>query len=135
MLTWFNVVRFLGVALIVTTCGGLAIRVIAQEFRDMSRRTGMIEAAANVRRWADKHGYTIMFQQQVRESSALDKGSAQIVFRVVLLDQRGETKWAWILSGSQFEVRWIKPESWFVFSSVGSSSPEVEPLWHRELDA
>jgi hypothetical protein len=134
MLTWFNVVRYVGLGLLVTACAGIAIWVIANEFRDMLRRVGMIETASNLGRWAGKNGYTILFQEQVSDGSITNKGGPHIAFRVVVQDQQGERRWAWISSGRRFEVRWIKAESWFALSSAGSPSSDVEPLWDRELD-
>ena len=125
MAAWFNVVRGLGVGVLVTAGAGIAIWVIAREFRDMLRQVSVIEATANVRRWADKQGYTILFHEQVGGSSVVDVGRVQIGYRVVVQDQRGERKWAWILSGRRFEVKWIKPESWFALSAVGSAPREV----------
>jgi hypothetical protein len=115
-MTWFNVVRDLGSGLLLTACAGIAIGVIANEFRDMLRRVGVIETASKLGRWADKHGYTILFQEQVSDCSIINKANPQLVFRVVVQDQRGERRWARISSGRRFEVRWIEPESWFAFS-------------------
>jgi hypothetical protein len=125
MPTWFDVVRGLGVVVLVTAGAGIAIWVIAREFRDMLRQVSVIEATANVRLWADEHGYTILFQEQVGDGSLFDRGRVRIVHRVVVQDQQAERKWASILSGSRFEVKWITPESWFALSSVDSASPAV----------
>ncbi len=125
MANWFDVVRGLGVAVLVAAGAGIAIWVIVKEFRDMLRRVNVIEATARVRRWAEEQGYTIQFQEQVGDSSVLDAGRVQIVYRVVVQDQQGERKWASILSGSRFEVKWMAPESWFTLSSVGSAPPEI----------
>jgi hypothetical protein len=135
MLTWFNVVRYVGLGSLVTACAGIAIWVIANEFRDMLRRVGMIELTSNLGRWADKHGYTILFQERVSGGTIVSKGSPHIAFRVVVQDQQGERRWAWISSGRRFEVRRIKPEYWFALASGGSSSSSVELMWDRELDA
>jgi hypothetical protein len=135
MVTWFNAVRYVGLGLLVTACVGIAIWVIANEFRDMLRRVGMIEAASNLGRWANKHGYTILFKEQVSGGYIVNEGRPHTAFRVVTQDQQGERRWAWISAGRRFEVRWIKPESWFALSSAGCSSSEVEALWDRELDA
>jgi len=128
MLTWLNVVRFLCVGFLLTACVGIAAWVMAKEFRDMVRRVEAIGAFANLRRWADKNRYTILFREQVWDSPFLKIRSAQVVFRMVVQDQRGERKWAWVLSCSPFEVRWTKPESWFASSSVARSSSKDEHL-------
>jgi len=135
MLNWLDPVRWLGVGFLVTACFGIAAWVMAKEWKDMVRRVAAVEAFANLRGWADKNAYTILLREHVHDSRFLKDGSAHVVFRVVVQDQRGERKWACVLSGSQLEVRWIKPEIWFASSSIASSSSKDDPLWDHELDA
>ncbi|HKI20182.1 MAG TPA: hypothetical protein VKA15_19995 [Isosphaeraceae bacterium] len=134
-MTWHTVVRCLGVGFLVIACVGIAVWVIVKEWRDKERRVEVIMAFSNLQRWADKNGYTILFREQVWYSPFLKNGRAQVVFRVVVQDQRGEKKWAWVHSGSRFDVRWLEPESWLASSSVASSSSKDDPLSDHELDA
>jgi hypothetical protein len=128
MLNWLNVARFLGGGLLVTACVGVAVWLISKELRDMLRRVEVIDAFSNLERWADKGGYTILFQEQISNGPLLKNGGEKLVFRVAVQDQLGERKWAWIRPGGRLEVKWTKPESWFASASIASSPSEGDAV-------
>ena len=130
MLTWLNVFRWLGVGCLMSVCIAIVVRVMAKEMRDMARRLEVIGAFSNLQRWADMNGFTILLRKQVWDGPFFEDGGPQIVFRVVVQDRSGQRKWARVLCGKRFEVRWVKPES-----SFASPRSNDDPLWDQELDA
>jgi hypothetical protein len=121
--------RSLGVGLLVSVCMGVAVRVVANELKNMQRGSKVIDAVSKLRRWADVNKFTILLREAEWESPFLGNGGAQVVFRVVVQDRSGQTKWARVLSGRRVEVTWIEPESF------ASSRSKDDPLWDQELDA
>jgi hypothetical protein len=126
---WLNACRWLGVGLLVFVCMGIAVRVMAKELTDMAREREVIGAVSNLRRWADVNGFTILLREPVWESPFCENGGAHVVFRVIVQDRSGQTKWARVLPGRRVEVRWIEPDSF------ASSRSKDDPLWDWELDA
>jgi hypothetical protein len=130
MPTWLTVFHWLGFGFLVAMCTGIAIRAVAQQFRDTVRRMEVVRAFSSLRQWADTHGFLILRREQVWDRPFLEKGGSPIVFRVVVQDRSGQRKWARVMCGANLEVRWIKPES-----SLASSWSKNDPLWDQELDA
>ena len=94
--TWFDVLRGLGVGLLVAACQhGIAIWVIAREFRDMLRRVSVIEATAHLRGAGQTSmGTRSCSKEQMGNGSLFDEVVSRIVYRVVVQDQQAERKWA-----------------------------------------
>jgi hypothetical protein len=131
-MTWHHIVLNLGVGFVVIACVGIVVWVIVKEWRDTTRRVEIISAFLNLRHWADKNGYTILFREQVWYSPFVKSGRAQLVFRVVVQDKKRERRWAWVHCGSRLDVKWMDPESWIASSSVASSSND-NSRWDHEM--
>jgi hypothetical protein len=129
MLTWFIVFRWIGVAVLASICVGIAVRAMAKDWRDL-RRVEVFGALANLQQWADTNGFTILLREQVWDSPFLENGCAQVAFRVVVNDRSGQRRWATVVSGRRFEVRWIKPDTFFAMSRS-----KHDPLGDHDLDA
>ena len=132
---WLAVLRGLGVGLLVVFCVLVAIRVMTKEFKDMIRGIESVRAFSDLRRWADRSGYTIIVREQASESPFGKASGGPLIFRVVVQGQGGERRWGWVRCGGVLEVRWGEPGSSFDSPRpVVSSSPEESPLWDGELD-
>ncbi len=132
--TLLNAARWLGLGLLVIAGAGAAVRVVFNEIMDLKRVSELGRALSDVRGWADNNGYTILSRERVWESPFVKNGIGQLVFHVVVLDHRVERKWAWVLCGNRFEVRWTEPESWSARLTIASPCKD-DPLWDQELDA
>ena len=106
MLTWLTLFRWLGVGFLVCFCIGIWVRVTVKDWVTL-RRVEVFGALANLQRWADMNGLTILFREQVWDEPVVGNDAAQAVFRVVVQDRSGQRKWALVRSGRRFEVTWI----------------------------
>jgi hypothetical protein len=73
---WLDLVRWFFAGFLGISCVGIAAYVVAKEWRDMARRSEVVGAFAKLQEWAGKNDYTILFREQVRDTTLLRGRSA-----------------------------------------------------------
>jgi hypothetical protein len=68
VLTAFDLVRILGLGLLVTICAAIAARGLADVLTPQGRMLGVARSRSDLLRWADQGGYTLLFHEAVRGS-------------------------------------------------------------------
>ncbi len=112
--------------------------------------TGLRKAPGRLQSWADRHGLTIIDRREpvfARNGPFAERTSSQRLYRVVVEDEKGQRRSAWVLCGSpllgtwvdQVEVRWDQDqgrEEGSAFHSVcGVMSPADSRLLAETMRA
>jgi hypothetical protein len=93
--------------------------------------------------WANKEGYTIIYQERLPFwSTPFFPWGHQIHYRVVAEDGRGQRRRGWVVFGSwprgiysgRVKVVWEVQEPTHQPSSVAVQDPRTDPLWDDWLD-
>ena len=129
MLTAFDLIRVLGLVLSVTICAAIVASALADALTTQGRMLRVAQSRSDLLRWADQGGYTVLLHEAVENGGFLEKGRSQVVYRVVVKNQRGKVKQGRVVCGGPLKVIWEDDLS-FV-----SLSPNNDPLWDQELDA
>jgi hypothetical protein len=130
MFTGFDLIRVLGLSVVAISFAGIVTLTLAKVLIGDVRIARLARSRADLLQWAQNNGYTILIREAARESPFQDEGDRQVVYRVVIRDQRGEIRRGSVWCGGPLKVQWIDRS---VFASPTPS--KRHPLWDRDLDA
>jgi hypothetical protein len=130
MLSGVDLIRVLGLGLVAISLGAVIISAASKGLAAQARMLRINQSRADILQWAQNNGYTILIREAARESPFLDESDRQVVYRVVIRDQRGEIRRGSVWCGGPLKVQWIDRRE---FASPAPS--KRHPLWDRDLDA
>jgi hypothetical protein len=130
MLSGVDLIRVLGLSVLAISFAGLLTLAVGKVLMDDMRIARLTRARADLRQWSHDNGYTILIREAARESPFKVESDRQVVYRVVIRDQRGEIRRGSVWCGGPLKVQWIDRS---VFASPTPS--KGHPLWDRDLDA
>jgi hypothetical protein len=122
----FDLIRVVSLGCIAILLFAAIARAAAKGIATQARIARLARARADILRWADRNGYTILH----REVVFFDDSYRQVVHRLVVRDQLNRVGQALVRCGSPLHVQW---EDRIAFASPLPS--RTHPLWDADLDA